>query len=284
MKRMAFLQSGVIGNILVAGFIWIYDIFIKPSVFKPEDVSVYLTMEGFDSPGVGFAVMAALILETVALGFAYIHIRQKQYDRTLDPEYVRKHPKKKDKDKDKDKDDKGQNFFFLLTIMHTAMSVLGAMIMLSAFNLTPEHNDLGFVGVVTLVVIRELIVWVLVINSSDDPATKPAKLFPGSRLATTLMLTFYCCVMYTVIWEPLVPNFVDILKMFTDIQDALTAIGAIVGGAAVILLCFVMYLPIRLGFYWEESLIERTPEEKRWFYSTIAITVLSALIPKGVQG
>ena len=282
MKKVAFFQSGVIGNILVAGFIWIYDIFIKPAVYRPEDFDNFFNKQGFNSPVLGFALLTALIAESVALVFVHIHISQKQYKKMIDPDAVSDvNAVKRKSGKD---GTKGERLFVVFTLLHTVMCVLGTMIMLGAFNLTPKSNELVSVGVVTLMILRELVLWVLVINSFEPPLKKPPELFRGSRIVATVLLTYFCCVMYTVIWNPLVPGFIDMIKMYAHIQDVMNLIAAIIGAVCFILLCFIMYMPIRLGFYWEESMVERTPQEKRAFYYSIAITVLSALIPKGAQG
>ncbi|MBN1696974.1 MAG: hypothetical protein JW881_05645 [Spirochaetales bacterium] len=165
----------------------------------------------------------------------------------------------------------------LMNIFHLVGAGFVCFVMLAGFGIAPD--SFAGMAVFILVFLRGLYIGYLTLLAPSDMSGENITVSPPAMFIGNFFLTLWGCVGYTVVWESLGNAF----RGYFLRKDIFTGAGNIVQCifvlAGVTIACFLLFIPVRLGFYFEELVSTRNKQEKRNLIVSLFIAVCGAMLP-----
>lgn len=266
MKRLTILlkqRSGIIFNIIFIFYAWLYELLLK-NVIADYSATIFFKLDMQKTNiTVGFILFFAFIAETVAIFMKsrYIHSVLSSSEGGLYKTPL-------------------AGYFapiIMLNIFHLIGAGFVCVLMLYGFGIAWD-SAIGMI-VLLILFVRALFLGYLTLLAPSDRNYSGKDITYFKRLLSNLLLTVWGCIGYTVVWE----NFGNLFKgyfMRPDIfSTPLSIIQFIIFLIGVLIICFLLFIPIRMGFYVEEMILLKNNTEKRILNISLMLAVISAIFP-----
>jgi hypothetical protein len=255
--------SGILFNLIFIVYAWLYELSFKTVLADYTPGVLFQAGPRKTNILIGCILLIAFIAETIGIFLKSRHIRSV----LSSPEGgLYKTPL--------------EGYFppvILLNLFHLIGAGFIFIIMLNAFGISWE----SFAGMILLFILflHALYLGYLTLLAPSDRDYKGKPVTVPWQLLSTFLLSVWGCLGYTIVWE----NFGEMFKGYFSRPDIFSSplsiiqfLFVIVG---VIIMCFLFFIPTRMGFYIEEMVLLKNTGEKKILILSLVFAVMSAIFP-----